>query len=198
MRTNLPAQLFVFGVYLMPALTGLVMAGSGKVEPIIWVPLMLVGMAAMTFAAIQSLRQIRQTPPPTIDDQGSNKCVGWACPICGQEYENLHDVRWICPCRTDPNIVRAAASHFLRSLALGVMLGLGIGAALGLIMFSLAGIPLWLGIAPGATIGVLVGFIWGFAMATFPIHQPGITHRSKREPHRNDKPRCEGIKKADE
>src|SRR5262249_43844479 len=109
----------------------------------------------------------------------------WACPICGREHKKLFDARWNCACRTDPYAVRAAEVRLTArlilvflSLVLRILLGLGIGAALGPIMFTVAGWPPWEGLGPGATIGALVGAIWGPLASSA---QGGRNHRAPRQ-----------------
>src|SRR5215470_15445153 len=91
----------------------------------------------------------------------------WACPDCGREHEKLYDARWNCACRSDPNAALAAKARrtmrlilIFLSLALHILLGLGIGTALGPLVFIVAGVPAGEGLEPGAAIGVLVGSIW--------------------------------------
>jgi hypothetical protein len=96
----------------------------------------------------------------------------WACNRCGQEHETLHDARWNCPCREDPEAVRAYHVRLIGG-ALRVALALALGGGIGALRtFNLPAVPLLDGLMLGAQVGLVVGVLWGTLAALSPPAPP--------------------------
>jgi hypothetical protein len=87
----------------------------------------------------------------------------WACSRCGTEHEKLHDARWNCPCRNDPEVTRACRARMVSiscSMLARVALAPALGAVAGTLVFFVGDLQMADRTGLGVGLGFIVGIIW--------------------------------------